>query len=166
MYLSLNLPALELENIKWHSDKIINKSSNPTLNVNGRLWYWACAVEEKTTTQLQKIFPEEIIENSRVLVQFLRSDGSDNPHKDSYPWTFMYILDDAGGHTNLYNDNKNVIASHNTAKGKWALLRSWAWHSPAGIMKDKIRKALVLRVKKDYDLNFLTNFSKEIKYVA
>ncbi len=166
MYLSLNLPAIELEKIKWHKDKIIDKSSNSTINVNGKLGYWACSVEEATLKRLQQIFPQEIITNSRVLVQFLRSSVNDHPHKDSYPWTFMYMLDDANGHTNLYNDNKDIVASHNTAKGKWALLRSWAWHSPAGIMKDKIRKALVIRIKKDYDFNFLTNIFKETKHVA
>ena len=166
MYLSLNLPTLQLEKIKWHEDKIIDKSSNTTINLDGKLGYWACSVVESTYKKLQKIFPQEIISNSNVLVQFLRASVNNHPHKDSYPWTFMYMLDDADGHTNLYNDEKEIISSHVTKKGQWALLKSWEWHSPESISKDKIRKALVVRIKKDYGLDYFKQSFPEIKNVA
>jgi len=155
MYLSLNLPTLETKKIKWHENKLIDKSSKSSINVNGKLGYRSYPVDIVTYKKLQEFFPEEIMSNSRVLVQFLRSSVNDNPHKDSYPWTFMYIIDDANGYTNLYNDNKEITSSHVTQKEKWALLKSWDWHSPDGISGNKIRKALVIRIKKDFDLNFL-----------
>lgn len=155
MYISLNLPTLETKKIGWHENKIIDKSNKSTINVNGKLGYRAYSVDSITYTKLQEFFPSEIMSNSRVLVQFLRPSVNNNPHKDSYPWTFMYIIDDADGYTNLYDDNKEVISSHVTQKEKWALLKSWNWHSPAGIVKNKIRKALVIRLKKNFDLQFL-----------
>jgi hypothetical protein len=155
MYLSLNLPTLETEKIRWYENKIIDKSSNSTINVNGKLGYWAYSVDDNTYKKLQKFFPAEIISNSRVLVQFLRSSVNDHPHRDSYPWTFMYMLDDANGYTNLYDENKEVLSSHVTQKENWALLKSWSWHSPAGITENRIRKALVIRLKKNFDLQFL-----------
>tara|TARA_B100000900_G_C20435737_1_gene656897 strand:+ start:42 stop:530 length:489 start_codon:yes stop_codon:yes gene_type:complete len=155
MYLSLNLPTLETKKIKWDENKLIDRSSNSSINVNGKLGYWSYHVDNVTYKKLQKFFPEEILLESRVLIQFLRSSVNDNPHRDSYPWTFMYMLDDADGYTNLYNDNKEITSSHVTQKGKWALLKSWDWHSPDGISGNKIRKALVIRIKKDFDLNFL-----------
>jgi hypothetical protein len=155
MYLSLNLPTLDIKKIKWQEDKIIDKSSKSTINVNGKLGYWAYSVDDVTYKKLQKFFPAEILLNSRVLVQFLRSSVNDYPHRDSYPWTFMFMLDDANGYTTLYDENKKFISSHITQKGKWALLKSWEWHSPSGILQDKIRKALVIRLKKNFDLQFL-----------
>ena len=115
----------------------------------------AYSVDDETYKKLQDFFPAEIMSNSRVLVQFIRSSVNDNPHRDSYPWTFMYMLDDANGYTNLYNDNMKVTSSHFTKKENWALLKSWNWHSPAGIVENKIRKALVIRVKTNFDLQFL-----------
>jgi len=155
MYLGLDLPNLETKKIGWHENKIIDKSSKSTINVNGKLGYWAYSVDDETYKKLQDFFPAEIMSNSRVLVQFIRSSVNDNPHKDSYPWTFMYMLDDADGYTNLYNENKEVTSSHFTKKGNWALLKSWNWHSPSGILENKIRKALVIRVKTNFNLQFL-----------
>jgi len=155
MYLSLNLPILDTKKIRWYENKIIDKSSDSTININGKLGYWAYSVDDVTYRKLKNFFSAEIMLNSRVLVQFLRSSVNDNPHRDSYPWTFMYMLDDANGYTNLYNENKEVVSSHITKKENWALLKSSDWHSPAGIIENKIRKALVLRLKKDFDLQFL-----------
>jgi len=155
MYISLNLPTIETKKIKWNTNKIIDKSSKSTINVNGKLGYWAYSVDDFTYKTLQEFFPTEIMVNSRVLVQFLRSTTNDNPHRDSYPWTFMYMLDDASGYTTLYDENKKIVSSHVTHNRNWALFKSWCWHSPAGIKENKIRKALVIRLKKDFDLRFL-----------
>jgi len=155
MYLSLNLPTLEKDKITWHKDKIIDKSHNPAINKNRKLGYWSYPVDDITYDKLQEFFSVEIMSNSRVLVQFIRSFANDHPHRDSYPWTFMYILDDANGCTNFYNEEKVLISSHVTQKNKWALFKSWSWHSPAGILENKIRKAIVIRLKKDFDLQFL-----------
>ena len=155
MYLNINLPTLEIKKIGWYEDKIIDRSRNSTININGKLGYWTYSVDDVTYKNLQKFFPAEIMANSRVLVQFLRSSVNDHPHRDSYPWTFMYMIDDANGYTNLYDENKQFTSSHITQKEKWALLKSWSWHSPAGILENKIRKAIVIRLKKDFDLQFL-----------
>lgn len=155
MYIGLNLPKLETKKIGWYENKIIDKSSKSTINVNGKLGYKAYSVDDITYKKLQDFFPAQIMANSRVLVQFIRSSVNDHPHRDSYPWTFMYIIDDADGYTNFYNENKEVTSSHVTQKEKWALLKTWNWHSPAGIIENKIRKALVIRLKKDFDLPFL-----------